>query len=92
MKVHYSYIADFVARNADFQSLVQRLAVTANQSFGTGPVASDALLDAPSVGGTRVLREFLTDAITSIRENIVRLKITSSMISLLRLYQITPLS
>lgn len=62
---------DFVARNTDFQSLVQRLAITANQNFAAGAVSVEALLEAPASGGTRILREFLTDAVTKIRENIV---------------------
>jgi elongation factor Ts len=62
---------DFVARNTDFQSLVQRVALTANQSFAAGAVSVEALLEAPAIGGTRILREFLTDAVTKIRENIV---------------------
>lgn len=68
---------DFVARNADFQSLVARVAFTANSLGGAGPVDIDALLKTPAVdikdnaSSGRMVEDFLTDAITSIRENIV---------------------
>ena len=68
---------DFVARNADFQSLVARVAMTANSLGVVGPVNTEELLKTPAVdikdsaSNGRMVEEFLTDATTSIRENIV---------------------
>ena len=68
---------DFVARNADFQSLVARVAMTANSLGVIGPVNTEDLLKTPAVdvknnaSNGRIVNDFLTDAITSIRENIV---------------------
>jgi translation elongation factor EF-Ts len=66
--------ADFVARNADFQSLVERVALTANKRFDVGTVPIERLMESPGddAASPRPISEFLTDAVTTIRENIVR--------------------
>ena len=66
-----------MARNADFQSLVARVVMTAQSSGVIGPLDTEELLKTPavdikdSISNGRKVEEFLADAITSIRENIV---------------------